>query len=117
MFQDTPHYCLVLSEGLRVDQNVIKVDAYQAFHDVSENVIHHSLEGCQAIGEAEEHHRGLEQPSVGSEGSLPLIAPSDPDIIVPPPNIQLGEVLRPLELVYEFRNERNWVSVLDSHHV
>ena len=74
----------------------IEVDAYQAFHDeVSENVIHHGLEGCRAIGETEEHHQGLEQSSVGSEGSLPLITLLDPDIIVPPPNIQLGEVLCP----------------------
>jgi len=52
MFQDMPRYCSVLNKGLRVDQNVIKVDAYQAFHDeVSENVIHHGLEGGRAIGE------------------------------------------------------------------
>ena len=77
-------------------------------------VIHHGLEGDQAIGETKEHHQGLKQPSVGSEGSLPLIL-TDPDIIVPPLNIQFGEVLHPSELVYEFRNERNWVLVLDSY--
>ena len=52
---------------------------------------------------------------VGLEGSLPLIALLDLDIIVPPPKIQLGEVLCPLELVYELRNERNWITILDGH--
>jgi len=59
-FQDMPCYCSVLSKGLQVDQNVIEVDAYQAFHDkVSENIIHHGLEGSQEICETEEHHQGL----------------------------------------------------------
>ena len=115
ILQDTPCYTSVFSEGLRVDQDVIEVDTYQALHDeVSEDVIHHGLEGGRAIGETEEH-QGFKQPSVGSEGDLPLVTLLDSDIIVPPSNIQLGEVLHPLELVYEPRNKRNRILVLDSH--
>jgi len=57
MLQDSPCYTLVFSKGLQVDQDVIKVDAYQALHDeVSEDVIHHGLEGGWAISEAKEHY-------------------------------------------------------------
>ena len=114
-FQNMPHYYSVFGEGIQVDQDIVEVDTYQAFHDeVSENVIHHGLESGQAIGETKEHHQAFKQLLVSSEGGLPLITLLDSDIIVPPLNIQLGEVLHPSELVYELGNERNWVSVLDS---
>jgi len=113
---DTPHYPSVFSEGLQVDQDVIEVDAYQAFHDdVLENVIHHGLEGCWAIGETKEHHQGFKQPSGSLEGGLPLVTLSDLDVIVPPSNIQLDEVLHSLELVYELWNKRNQIMILDGH--
>ena len=118
VLQDTPCYTSMFGEGLQVDQDVVKVYTYQALHDeVSENVIHHGLEGGQTVGKAKKHHQRLEQPSVGSEGSLPLVTLLDSDIIVPPANIQLGEILRPSELVYELRDERDWISVLDSHRI
>jgi len=106
----------MFGKGLRVNQNVVKVDAYQALHDeVLEDVIHHALEGGRAISEAKKHHQGFKQPSVSLEGSLPLITLSNSDIIVTPANIQLGKVLCPSELVYELRNKRDQILVLDSH--
>jgi hypothetical protein len=46
-----------------------------------------------------------------SEGSLPLIALSEVDIIVFPLYIKLGEVLCTLELMYEIVDEGEGVSI------
>ena len=55
-FKDMLGDLMVFREGLGVDQDVIKVNAYHSFHDeVLEYVIHHSLEGGWAVGESEKH--------------------------------------------------------------
>ena len=63
-----------------------------------EDVIHHCLEGCWAVCKAKEHDLWLEEPLVGTECSLPLIALLDSDIVETPSDIQLGKVLRTSEL-------------------
>ena len=63
-----------------------------------EDVIHHHLEGCWAVHEAKEHDLWLEEPSVGMECGLPLVALSDSDIVETPLDIQLSKVLGTLEL-------------------
>ena len=39
-----------------------------------EDVVHHCLEGCQAVRKAKEHDLWLKEPLVGMECGLPLIA-------------------------------------------
>jgi len=74
-------------------------DVIEVYHniptqdEVLEDVIHHSLEGCGGVGQAEVHHQGFEKPLVGVEGSLPLITLSDLDVVEPPENIELCEEL------------------------
>ena len=62
------------------------------YWQLSEDLVHRPLEGGGRVAEAEEHDGGLKQAPVGPEGSLPLISFLDPHIVVPPPNVQLGEV-------------------------
>jgi hypothetical protein len=58
------------------DEDVIKV-----YHDVSrqdevlEDVVHHHLEGCRGVGQAEVHHQGFKKALVRPESSLPLVTP------------------------------------------
>ena len=63
-----------------------------------EDLIHHHLEGCQAVCEAKEHDLWLKEPSVGMECGLPLVTLSDSDIVETPLDIQLSKVLGTLEL-------------------
>ena len=49
------------------------------------------MEGGRRVGESEEHDRGFEEAPVGVEGCLPFVPFLDPNIIIPPTNIQLGE--------------------------
>jgi len=115
-FEDMPGDLMVFRKCLQVDQDVIEVDTYHSFHDeILEYVIHHHLEGGWAVGESKEHHQGLKQPSVSLKCCLPLIFLSDPNIVVTPSNIQLGEVLHIMELVDELWDEGNRVLILDCH--
>ena len=60
--------------------------------ELSEDFIHHPLEGRRRVAEAKEHDSGFKQAPVGPESGFPLISFFDPHIVVPPPNVQLGEV-------------------------
>ena len=109
-------YPPVLCQRLGEYQDVIQVHTDHPFHDeVTEDVIHHCLKGGWAVGELEEHDQWFEEPLVGLEGHLPLGSLGDVHIVVSPPDIELGEVLGTLELVYELRDERDWVLVLHGH--
>ena len=47
----------MLLECLREDEDIIHVDHHYSFHDeVSEDVVHHGLEGRGAVGETKEHN-------------------------------------------------------------
>src|SRR5712664_2124249 len=94
-------------------QDVIEVDHHNSFHyQFVEDVVHHSLECGRTVSEAEKHHQGFKETAIGAERCLPFISFLHPDIIEPPPDIQLGEVLRTTKLFDELRDEREWVLVL-----
>ena len=43
------------------DQDVIQVDHHNTFcYEVSEDVVHHSLEGGQTVSHSKEHYQGFE---------------------------------------------------------
>jgi len=106
----------VFSDTLREDEDVIKVYTYSPFHDeVPEYVIHHGLEGGWAVCETEEHYQRFEQSLVGLKGCLPLVTLTNVNIVVPPANIQLGEILGLAKLIDEFRDEGYGVAIFDQH--
>ncbi|KAF8481394.1 hypothetical protein JB92DRAFT_3132870 [Gautieria morchelliformis] len=95
-------------------EDVIKVHAEDTLHNhISENIVHHGLEGHQAVRKAEEHDPRFEQASVCPEGSLPLVPFPNPDIVESPSDIQLCKVPHALELVDELGDEWDQVPVLD----
>ncbi|KAF9800026.1 hypothetical protein IEO21_10453 [Rhodonia placenta] len=69
-------------------------------YEIMENIIHHRLEGRGGIGEAEEHHQGFVQPLVSYKGGFPLVTGFDPDVVVSPSNIELGEERGTAELIH-----------------
>ena len=79
VYQDIVH-------GLHIDHHISFVD------EVLEDVVHHGLEGGQAVGEAEEHNQGFEEAPICSEGGLPLVSLFDPHIVVSPTYIQFCKV-------------------------
>ena len=89
----------MFQQRLCKDENIIKVDTDNSFrYHVVEDVIHHRLEGCQAVHKAKEHDLWLKEPLVGAECSLPLVTFPNPDVVETPPDIQFVEVFGTLEL-------------------
>jgi len=43
------------------DQDVVQIDLHNVFrYEISEDVVHHSLEGGWAVSHFKEHHQGFE---------------------------------------------------------
>ena len=107
---------MMLLQVFCIDENVIHVNNDTSFiNKFLIEVIHHSLEGGRTIGKTKEHDKWLKQTSIGSKGCLPFITFLHSDIVVTPPNIKFGEVLGFTELVYQFRNERQGICILNGH--
>jgi hypothetical protein len=49
------------------------------------------LERCRGVGEAKEHYRWFKESLWGKEGGLPLVPRFDPDVIVPPTDVEFCE--------------------------
>jgi len=96
---------LMLFKGFHEDEDVVQVDHDHAFRDeVLKDVVHHRLEGGRTVREAEEHDKGLVQAVVGLEGGLPLVSFLYLDVVKPPPDVQLREVLGSAELRNQLRD-------------
>ena len=94
------------------DKEVVHINDKPSFGDhVSERVIHESLKCGRRVGKSEEHHCWFKEALVRDEGSLPLVAIFDANVVVPPANIKLGEQFGVFELVDEVRDEGEWVGV------
>ena len=88
-------------------------------NEILEDVVHHHLEGSQAVGEAKEHNQGFEKASIRLEGSFPLVSLFDPYIVISPSYVQLCEVLGlgVRDLVDDIRDEGEWIGILHCHRI
>jgi len=82
-----------------------------------EDLIHHGLEGGRAVSHSKEYHERFEEAIVGMEGCLSFVPGLDVYIIEAPADVEFCEVPGSTELGDEFGDERERVSVLDSHGV
>ena len=104
----------MLLEVLCEDEDVIQVDDDLPFIDeLPEDLVHRPLEGGRRVAETEEHDSGFKQAPVCPEGGLPLISLLDPHVVVPPPNVQLGEVPGTTQLVHQLLDGWQRAPVLD----
>ena len=77
-----------------VDKEVVHVYDEPSFcNHIPKGIRHESLKGGGGIGHAEEHDSGFIKSSVGDEGSFPLIALLDSDVVVSPSYVKLSEDL------------------------
>jgi hypothetical protein len=53
-----------------------------------EDRVHHGLEGCQGVGEPEEHDGWFEQAFVGDKCCFPFVSFFDPDVVVAPTDVE-----------------------------
>ena len=74
------------------DEKVIHIDDKPSFHDhVSEGVVHELLVCGWGVCESEEHNHWFKKSFVGDEGSFPLMAICDSDVVITPSDVKLGK--------------------------
>jgi hypothetical protein len=77
---------------LRSYNNVVHVNLQPSLCNFfSEDIVHHCLEGCWGVCQAEEHDHRLEEPFACFKGGFPLISLFDADVIVAPLYVKFGE--------------------------
>ena len=116
--QDSGYDLPMVFDRASVYQDIVHIDRHISFiNEVLEDVIHHGLEGGQAVGEAEEHHQGFKEAPICSEGGFPLVSLLDSYIVVSPTYVQFREVsgLGVRNPVDNVRYEGQQVGVLHRH--
>ena len=94
------------------DKEVVHVNDKPSFSDhVSEEVVHESLESCRRVGKSEEYYCWFKEAFVRDEGSFPLVAVLDANIIVPPANVKLSKQFGVFEFVDGVRDEWKGICV------
>src|SRR3979490_2512720 len=102
----------------RKDKNVVKIDGDDTLGDkVLEDLVHHRLEGRRAVCQSKVHHKRFEQTAISSKRRFPFIAFFYPHIVIPPADVELGEVLRAFESVNEVVNEGKGIAILSGDQV
>ena len=76
-------------------------------------MVHKCLKSQWSITETKEHDHGFEEAEGSDECGLPLILFSNVDVIVSPPDIELGEKGGIFHVVNQLRNEGERVSITD----
>src|SRR5712664_3452963 len=77
--------------------------------NVFEDLIHHCLECTWGISQSEEHDPWFEKTIFGLESCFLFIPRLDPNIVVTPSYVKLGEDMRILHLTDEIGNKRQGV--------
>jgi hypothetical protein len=77
-----------------------------------EDVIHDGLKSGWRVSQSKGHNEELEVPVMSAERCLRHIIRVHTHLMVPAAEIDLGEEARPLELIQEFIDHRNWKLVL-----
>src|SRR5207237_2433558 len=104
--ENLTHELEVLFHVLRSDQNIVHVRVdLPSIEEGSQDVVDHRLKCCRRIGEPEEHDQRLEETPCGPKSCLPFVTRLDPDVVVPPTDVKLGEVARSAKPGCEVRNE------------
>jgi len=114
MLENQPNMRDVFVQVSRVHHEVVHVDDEPSFRKVvSEDIIHECLKGRLRVALAEEHNCRFVEPVRSSESGLPLVGLLNLNIVIPPPDIEFGEILGVFESVDEVGDMRKRVSILD----
>src|SRR3984957_17523116 len=111
--KDTSESSLVFGNGVGSDQEVVHIDVKPPFIEFFlEYLVHHCLERGRGIAKTKEHNEGFKASAIRDEGCFPFIAFLDPNIVISPADVEFGEDSRVLDLVYEFRDQGEGITVL-----
>src|SRR3979490_940971 len=100
------------------DEDVVEINGDDTLGDkVLKNLVHHRLEGRRAVGQSEVHHERFKQTAISSKRCFPFIPFFYPHIVIPPADVELGEVLRAFKSVNEVVNEGKGIAIFSGDQV
>jgi len=100
-----------------VDKNAIKKYQDEATQELPEDVVHECLEGCRGIAQAERHHQELVEAVVSAECRLVDVGGPHANLVVPRPQVELGEEAGAVELVEQLVDDGDRKRILDGERV
>jgi hypothetical protein len=103
----------VINSRLAVNQNIVKKYQDEATQERAEHIVHQGLECRRGVAQRESHHQELVQSVVGAERRVVHVLRAHAYLVVPGPDVQLGEELGAMELV----DHRDRESILDGERV
>jgi hypothetical protein len=101
LVQHGPEMAKMISPCLAVNQNIVKKYQDEAAQERAEDVVHQCLECRRVSAQPERHHQELVQVVVGAERRLVDVLRPHAHLVIPGPEVQLGEELGAVELVEE----------------
>jgi hypothetical protein len=111
--EDLSDVFMVFGVILAEDQNVVNVHDDRFVEEGVEDILNQGLKGGRGIRETKRHHLVLVMPVSYVEGSLVDVILMDVDLIISPPEVDLGEDFCTKEPVSEIIDERDGEPVLD----
>jgi hypothetical protein len=119
IFSKSPKHFLdmgsVIFEVLRINQNIVEVNDYVYFDNVSEDIIDEILKSGRSIAKPKGHHSILVTTESGSHSRQPFMTFGDSNQIIGTSKIELREVRSSMKKSKKVRHGRNWVSILSSN--
>src|SRR5260221_12490712 len=97
---------MLLLCSIRMDDDVVHIDrTFTQVNVILEFIVYHGLESGRGVRQTKEHDCWFEKTIACFEGSLPLIAFFDADVIVSLSDVKFGEPLFPRDAVNEFGDQ------------
>ena len=92
--------------------DVIQIDNDTDVEEITEDVVHETLEGRRGVGQPERHNQPFEGAVASAECGLPFISIGDADKMISMAKINLGIDSGTARSVQEIRNERERIAIL-----
>src|SRR6266404_5513275 len=109
--------CVIQQCGQCSDQDIVHIDndagslRQEAELDILEDLVHHGLESTWRICQPKEHNPRFKETVFGLECCFFLIPCLDPNVIISPLYVKLGEDICILHLTDEIGNKRQGVTI------
>src|SRR3984957_18118431 len=115
--QYRPNVFLMFGWVVRIDEDIIQIDDDVNVGEVVEDVVHEVLKGGWSVGKPRGHHQIFEKAVAGVEGSFPLVAFSNADIIVTGAEVDFSKDFRSPKLVDHVTDQWNRIAIFSGYSV
>ena len=103
---------LMIHRVVGINEDVIEVDDHTHIQEITEDVVHETLESCRSIGKSKGHNEPFKRTVAGAESSFPFITICNMDKVIGMSDIDGGIDMGFTHSGKEVRNEQKGISIL-----